>query len=90
MRYYKERARGTYNYFSVGEEGADVCCVAGQDGIPFRGKNSCGGRVAAGQNICVLEYLFFEDVGMGVGLRRGDIWRRDESPRLERWGVIGW
>ena len=59
-RYCGEGTGATDNLFVAGEEGAGVRCAAGLVGTSFGGKSSCGERVVAGKNICVLEYLFME------------------------------
>ena len=59
-RYCGEGTGATENLFGAGEEGAGVRCAAGLVGTSFGGKSSCGERVVAGKNICVLEYLFME------------------------------
>ena len=66
-RYCGETAGATKNYFGMGEEGADVCCATGMGGTSFRGKSRCGERVAAGKNMCVLEYLFMGMLGWELG-----------------------
>ena len=45
------------NFFGAGEGDAGVCCSAGLGGSPFDRKISWGGKVAVGENICVLGYL---------------------------------
>ena len=62
-RYCGEGTGATDNLFVAGEEGAGVRCAAGLVGTSFGGKSSCGERVVAGKNICVLEYLFMEMLG---------------------------
>ena len=56
-RYCGKTARATENVFDAGKEGAGVRWVAGLGGTSFGGKISCGERMAAGKNICVLGYF---------------------------------
>ena len=62
-RYRGDRAGATVIFFGAGEEGVGVRCSADLGGTSFGGKSSCGERVVAGKNICVLEYLFMEMLG---------------------------